>query len=825
MPSGRIAVVKDPTLHESSKAFQVFDNIMYDVVGIDRSKVVMYTLHPDLSLKDIQADVILVIGEKVLNQLCNLKGITKFTGRVIDGLVPVVPVVSPGFLEHNPNYLMKYVEDIQVVYQTSIGLKREEATNQYKIVEDFDTLQELIGYIKQSGYVSFDFETTELTDLGTFDPDFYPTCLSLSFQQGSSYVIPLYHFESKWTEEELRFIFNLLELHVFGNPDIIKVGQNTKFDMHVLAWCGVTQFRGPYHDVMLLSQLYDEIMSHKLKDLVREFYSRFANYESDLGSKNWANIPLKTLAKYNALDSDLTLRLYWQFMDIFLFQDDGRIYNMCRNLTFPATKVLFEMEENGMLIDKAFLTESIRKVEGMIAKQEVLMKDHAEVKRFEEYKTTVFRQMRIDELQKKHDEGLTIEYKSKQAKENQVKRTAAYLSEIQGLKTGTCDIEHYQVNFSSPAQLKELLFTKEGFDFKLPKKTYGLPEDSTGADNLDLIKDKTGFLEELQIYRQLNKICSTYLSSILEKLDNDHYIHTSFNQHIARTGRLSSNKPNLQNIITRTDYKSVEEAVSLVKKSFIVPQGYVFVAADYSQIELRIIAYLADEKAMLAAYNAGQDLHEITAANDRNLNLEDFQKLKETDLKLYKQYRFEAKASNFGFIYLISPEGFKEYARTTYGINISVRDAQKKQEAFFKKYPKLSIYHKEYIGKARKFGFVRTFFGRKIHLPDINSVNSGVKNHAERNSVNAPVQGTAGELTIFAMSILKNRLSKEVLIINNVHDALYFYIPNDILDESLKLIKNTMENLPLQEYFGRVIDLVPIKIEFEKSEKSWGELK
>jgi len=821
MPDGRICIIKDNTLREGSKIFQVFENILYEGVGIDPGKVAYCTISQSLSLKDIQADVIIVVGEKVFNQVCNLRGITKYTGRVIEGMIPVVPIVSPTFLEYNPNYMVKYAEDIQTAYHVSIGISREEATNQYKIVEDFNTLQELIGYIEQVGWCSLDFETTELTDKATFDEDFYPTCLSLSFQIGSSYVIPLWHEESPWSDEDLKQIFYLLEKHIFGNPNIVKIGHNLKFDYHVAAWAGVRIFRGAAHDTMTLHQLHDENSSHKLKDIIRTYYSRFANYEKDLGTKNWAKIPLKTLAKYNALDSDLTLRLYFMLLDIFLFQDDGRIYQMFRNLTAPATKVLFHMEENGMLVDKAFLTESIRQVDGYIADQEKAMHSHPEVRRFEEFKTAIFRQARIDELQKKYDEGLKVEYKSKQAKENQVKRLNQYLSEIQQLKTGLIDIEPYQVNFSSPEQLKELFFTKEGFNFDPPKKTYGLPADSTGADNLSLIKDKTGFIEELQIYRQLSKISSTYLSSILEKLDNNHYIHTNFNQQVTKTGRLSSNKPNLQNIISRTKYKIIEDSVALVKRSFIPPEGYTLVQADYSQMELRIMAHFASEDNMLKAYNEKQDLHEITAANSLGYTLEEFRKL---DPKVYKQRRFEAKAENFGFIYGMSAEGFKEYARTDYGITISLKEAEKKREAFFKKYPKLNNYYKEYISKARKFGYVRTFFGRKIHLPEITSINGGKRGHAERNAINGPIQGTAGEMTILALSLLHNRLDPRVVMSNTIHDSIIFYIPDEILNESFAAIKQTMENLPLQEYFGKSIDNIPIQVDFETSKISWKDL-
>ena len=807
--SGKIALAYD---NLSPKDWGLLTRIMYDVIHIDPKNIV--TL-------DDEYDVILCIGEKSLNELCGLKGILRYAG-IIQTMwrYPTVPVVHPGYLEHNPDYMTKFAEDILTAYHISIGLDKVESTNQYKIVEDLDTLKNLVQYCKQTGYCAFDFESSKLTDMGTFDPDFYVTTLSISFQQGSSYVIPLLHDDSPF-RDSIHGVIELLE-EIFSDPMITKIGHYVKFDMHCAAWLGIRSFRGPYHCTMLLSQLYDENMSHKLKDLVRSYFSRFANYEKAIG-KDWASIPLNDLARYNALDSDLTLRLYWLFTDMLM--EDPAIYLEYRNLTAPATKTLFNMEEVGMHVDKEYLMESIRKVDKMIEEQETLMKNHPEVVRYNAWAKDVAKDAYIVSLEDKLEEEKTKEYKSKSAQENKEIRIAKYQEEIKNLKTGSIDIDYPEVNFNSPAQLKELLFDKNGFGFDLPKQKFQkLATDSTGADNLDLIKDKTGFLEQLQIYRQLKKVSGTYLTSILNKLDRNHYIHTTFNQHIAITGRLSSNKPNLQNIITRTKFSQVEEAVKFVKKSFTPPKGYTLVAADYSQIELRVIAHYADEKNMLRIFQNNEDIHEMTAANSRGYTIEEFKKLKENDPKEYKKMRYEAKAENFGFVYGISVEGFREYARTDYGINISSREAENRRNAYFKKYPELLKYHSLYINKARKFKYVRTFFGRRVHLPEIDSINGGKKGHAERNAINSPIQGTAGEMTIFSLPMLENRLDPRILIVNSIHDADYFYVPNDILEETLPIIKDTMEHLPLLEYFGKTINTVPIKVDFEISEKSWGDL-
>jgi DNA polymerase-1 len=815
MQDGKIVLIKEKTLYPGSASYKLLESVMYDVVKIDPANVQIVDLNP--LLKITEADVIVPIGEKSLNYIANLHGITKYAGTVqtAPSGIPVVPIVSPGFIDHNPNYLRKFAEDMLVAYHISMGIKKEEVENQYKVVTDMVTLAELILYIKQTGYCCFDFETTELTDMGTFDPDFYCTSLSISFQQGSSYVIPLYHKESPFSDTQIKFIFHELNKRVFGNPNITKVGHHIKFDMHCLAWCGVTEFRGPFHDTMLMHQLYDENLSHKLKDIVRDFFPRFANYEKAI-TKDWANIPLNDLARYNALDSDLTFRLYWVLTDILL--KDDHLYLMYRNLTAAATKAFFKVEETGMLVDKDFITESIRNVEELIEDQESIMRMHTAVTKFDMFKTEQFRIDTINNLVAKLEKCQNAEFKSKTAQTNNQRKITELENQISGFKSGTITVESQSINFNSPDQLKELFFSKEGFNFKKPENHYGNSDDSTGADNLSLINDKSGFIEQLMVYRQLKKLVSTYLESILNKLDENHFIHTNFNQHVAKTGRLSSDKPNLQNIITRTKYKVVEDSVSLVKQSFTVPEGYTLVSADYSQMELRLIAHYAQETAMIDAYRNNQDLHEITAANSHGYTLDEF---KVIDHDLYKQYRFEAKAENFGFIYGISPEGFREYARTTYNLNISLNEAKKRREAYFKKYPNLLTYHKLYKEKGKKFKYVRTFFGRKVHLPDIDSINEGVRSHAERNAINSPIQGTGGELTIWALTLLSNRLDPKILIVNEIHDAIYFYVPDSILDESIIIIRETMEKLPLKKYFYKEIDSLPIKVEFETSKKNW----
>src|SRR5664279_1418878 len=337
---GKILILKEQALRIPSKSWDVMNTVLYQVCKVDPYKVAVNNMEDPDPIPE--CSVIIAVGDSVLQSFCGLKGIMRYAGTVqsYEG-IPVVPICSPSYLDHAPNYLRLWAEHIQTAINISMGIKQEEATNQFTIVKDLETMEKVAQYCKQTGYCSFDFETTDLTDMGTFDKDFLPLTLSISFQPGSSYVIPLMHPESCFNDITLEEVIIRIR-PIFEDPTITKVGQNIKFDMHVAAWLGITEFRGPCHDTMLMHQLIDENMPHGLKPMIKEYYPRFANYEEAVG-KNFSGVTLEVLAKYNALDSDLTLRLYWIFTNILL--ENPEIYLMYRNLTAPATKTLFHMEE------------------------------------------------------------------------------------------------------------------------------------------------------------------------------------------------------------------------------------------------------------------------------------------------------------------------------------------------------------------------------------------------------------------------------------------------------------------------------------------------
>lgn len=805
---------------------------MGEVIGFDTESIYLIPNNTELNVikyqvKELAPDVIIISGENSIKKYLKLTGILNHAGIECTFLhVPAIPIVDPTYLDHNPKYLPKLAEHLYHAYQIMLGIEVQEATNQHLIVTKVQEVMDLVDYCEQTGYCSFDFETTLLTDMATFDPDFDVTSLSISFQQGSSYFIPWHHKESTFSEHDLGKITKILNDRIFANPLITKVGHHIKFDMHCAYFVGVRSFRGPFHDTMIMRHLLDEDASSRLKDIVREYLPAFGNYESEVAKYKWDEIPLKAQARYNSLDSDLTLRLYWLFTEA-MIEHEERLYIYYRNLVAPLTKVLWKMENNGMYVDKQFILNSINEVDQMLKELEVKMSQYPKFIRFIKTRAMVTLEQSIKDLSEKLEKANNASFKSPAAVKNNENRIKTYEDTIKSLEEGEPDYrgEIESFNFGSPAQVTALLFSEEGFRFKAPKDIKGNLMISSGKEVLNQITDKSGFIEDLQAYRQLSKIKTTYLQGILNKTTADHRIHGSFNQHITKTGRLSSSKPNLQNMISRTVNPMVEEAVKFTKQSFIVPKGYSLIQADYSQMELRLIALFANETNMLNAYNSGEDIHELTASGSRNFaSLEEFKKLKETDKDKYKQYRYEAKAENFGFVYGASAPGFRQYAKVTYGIDMTVEEAERRRKNFFKKYPKLLEYHEIYKAKALKFGYVRTLLGRKVRLPDIKSFSGLKRGHAERGACNAPIQGTGGELMEFALVLLDLRLPDSVVICNTIHDSGMEYIRTEDIEVYLPVIKHTMEHLPIEMYFGKSLDGIPIIVDFEGSQKSWGDL-
>ncbi|MCR5591162.1 MAG: DNA polymerase I, partial [Lachnospiraceae bacterium] len=340
------------------------------------------------------------------------------------------------------------------------------------------------------------------------------------------------------------------------------------------------------------------------------------------------------------------------------------------------------------------------------------------------------------------------------------------------------DIEHSiheeageEFNINSPMQLGEILFGKMGIPGgKKTKKGY-----STAADVLEKLAPDYPFVSRILEYRALTKLKSTYTDGLQQYLDADGRIHSTFNQTITATGRISSTEPNLQNIPARM------EQGRLIRKYFVPKDGCMFVDADYSQIELRVMAHLSGDETLIEAFRTGADIHSITASKVFHVAPGEVTSL----------MRRNAKAVNFGIIYGISAFGLAS------DLNIAKKEAQDFIDEYFRTFPKVKAFIDAGVEKARKDGYVTTVFGRRRPLPELSSSDFMKRSFGERVAMNAPIQGTAADIMKIAMIKVKERLEKEGLesrVILQVHDELLIEAPESEVEKAAALLKEEMEN-------------------------------
>ena len=800
-------------------------------------------------IKEVKPKVILALGDIVLNHLTGgklkpsmIRGqvqlINMFKGDEKQ-TIKVIGTYSPYYVDKVQSKMQDFATDIMKAYHIAQDISSV-ASTKIVICDTVAKVKQAVAYCKEVGVCSFDFETHEIDeDKGTFAEDFKATSLSLSFQAGSSYVIPLEHFESPYSTKDVHSIMAYIGRHLFANKNVRKIGHNLSYDTHVARVYGCIDFRGRLDDTMLMHHLYDETKKHGLKELVAEYLPEFAGYEDSIKGYKWHEVPYSLLAPYNGADTDLTLRLSTQLENYLL--EDEKVYRIYRNLTMAAMRPLWNAERRGMLIDDVFLANAIKEVRELIRQQEDKLQLHSVYKRYVAAKRESMNYEMIAELQNKLDacvqkrndkaDELAVEYelvsdkrKVTLSKQIEALRSGAEITKteqgikdkIKQLKTG--ELTAYSgFNFGSWQQLEDLFYDSE-FGFRFPTLTRG-----TGKAILEDLNDDSGFIEQLLLLRTLEKMCGTYLEGLWNRMDKDKRVHTQLLLHGTVSGRLSSRNPNLQNIPNLAKLKDevAIHVVSLIKKCFKCPENFKIQQTDYSQAELRIIAAFAEDSTMLGAYNRGEDLHALTGSKLLKTTLEEFYKL---DPKAQKEARTRAKAGNFGLIYGMGVEGFMDYAKKNYRVLMSKAESTEFRRLFFDLYDKLLDYHEIQIAKARKFKWVRTLYGRRRRTPEIDNRDDYKRSEEERVAINSPVQGTAGEFTIFAIALLQHRLDPRVELAITVHDSIIFYIPLDIYEESTAIIKKTCENLPNMQYFLKDITSVKMKVDQEESTTSWKDL-
>lgn len=570
----------------------------------------------------------------------------------------------------------------------------------YETILTNEQLDRWLAKLSAADLVCFDTETTSLDPMTA-----KIVGMSFSVEAGSAAYLPLKHdyFDAP---EQLNFAETLAKIKpILENSAIKKVGQNFKYDQHVLANHGIA-LNGIEHDTLLQSYIFESHKTHGMDDLaMRHLDLKTITFQEVAGKGakqvTFNQVTVEVAAEYAAEDADITLQLHQAMYP--KIAADAKLDYIYSHIEMPSSNVLFSIERNGVLIDRDMLN---------IQSNEIGMK-------------------------------------------------------LVALENKAYELAGQPFNLASPKQLQEILFGKLGI--KPTKKTpSGAP--STDEDVLQELALDYPLPKILLEYRGLAKLKSTYTDKLPRMINPaTGRVHTSYNQAVAITGRLASSDPNLQNIPVRSaEGRRIREA-------FIAPAGSHIVSADYSQIELRIMAHLSQDEGMLQAFANNEDIHRATAAEVFGVERE----------AVDSEQRRYAKVINFGLIYGMSAFGLAQ------NLNIERSAAANYIERYFSRYPGVRKYMENTREIAKQKGYVETYFGRRLWVPEINSTNGMKRAGAERAAINAPMQGTAADLIKLAMIAVDQWLRDEKLsskLIMQVHDELVLEVP----DNELELVKTQL---------------------------------
>ncbi|MGH8475692.1 MAG: DNA polymerase I [Methylococcales bacterium] len=575
---------------------------------------------------------------------------------------------------------------------------------QYETVLTESQLETWLERLQQAELFAFDTETTSLN---------YAQArivgISFAIESAHAAYVPLAHdypgIPHQLDRDRVLARFkNLLE-----DPSRRKLGQNLKYDAHVLANHGI-ELKGITHDTMLESYVLNSLSRHDMDTLALKFLNHKTIHYEDVTGKGAKQIPFQQVAleeatTYAAEDADIT----WQLHQVLWpkLEAERSLALLYSDIEIGLVPVLAKMEQNGVLIAADLLNVQSLEL--------------------------------ADKIQEIEEEAY---------------RAAGE-----------------RFNLGSPKQIQQILYEKQGLPI-LRKTPKGQPStDEAALQDLALDYPLPKWILE---HRGLSKLKSTYTDKLPQQINPaTGRVHTSYHQAVAATGRLSSTDPNLQNIPVRT------AEGRRIRQAFVAPKGAKLVAADYSQIELRIMAHLSDDQNLLKAFEEGLDIHSSTAAEVFGVPLD----------QVGKDYRRSAKAINFGLIYGMSAFGLARQLGITRG------EAQSYIDRYFARYPGVSLYMDRTREVARKQGYVETLFGRRLYLPEIQSKNAQRRQYAERTAINAPMQGTAADIIKKAMIDVHRWIVESgfaIKMIMQVHDELVFEIPNDLVEAAVEKIRALM---------------------------------
>ena len=697
--------------------------------------------------------------------------------------------------------------------------------SRYYIAKNLQDVDALIQACKSTGYCSFDYETNAEP---LYTNKFTPTLLSITFQPGSSVCIPLDHFErDKYTDGfSWKEAIKRIGRQVFQNSNITKMAWNLKFDDQINRLYGVS-CKGTCIDGMLAKYILDEEKPNGLKDMVRRYLPEFADYEKEnnIDKLPWDKKPLEPLCKYGGLDTDCTFRLCI-FLEAKLIQKG--MYHILRNLYMPASKLLTEVEANGLYLDREFNQKLLSEYKPKIEAAKQTIYDLPRVKKFQQKYNQQRIEAYLEKIQNEIDKMDPDDPKDKRKIENREKKIANVRAGIFSNKAERGLIA--QINLNSPNDLPALMYSKDGL--KLPiiaytQKDYkDTDQPSTAEDTLVelrlTIKDpenpKAIFLDKLLELRGLEKMYKTYILGWSEKVQDDDCLHGRFLLHGTTSGRLSSQEPNMQQI----PKTSVDPNI---KKQLIARPGQLYLVMDFSQAELRIMAHLSGDETYLKAFREGQDPHLAIAAKKYGIPYEQalaiYDDENNPDHKLWKTRRKQAKQIAFGLIYGIQAKLLSvKLSDPKSGLIVSPEEAQQMMDEFFEEHPKIKTFMVKQEKLLKKQGYIKSLFGTKRRLPGIYSENNKDVAYAIRLAVNFPCQCAASHMTLFGSILnywhMKQGYFPPMMEVCTVHDAAYYNtVPEYINVYTIWKMWDTFRNPQTKKYFGFQIDDVDLSMDFE----------
>lgn len=690
----------------------------------------------------------------------------------------------------------------------------------YTIIKNKKELKKLIACCKATGYACCDYETNAEP---IYNKSFKPTILSVSWMPGFGASIPLDHFQTKeytspgWNWKKMLRKFGE---EVIENYEITKVAWNWKFDDQINQKYQIF-YRGTCLDGMLAKYLLNEEKPNDLKSMVRRYLPEYGNYEKQdaFDKMPWDKKELDPLCHYGCQDTDYTLRLMIFFEKKLI---DLCLYSTFRNLIMSASRVLTSVEKNGLYLDREFNNQLLETYKPKIDAARQAIYDLPRVKKFEKK----YNQEKVDKyIQSIEAELEELDYNDPKDKRKIVSRE----QKISNIKAGIFTTKKEQelirpINLGSSVDLPALMYSEEGFHFEVIKNNEsGKPStDEETLTNLRLTVKKPDspkaiFLDRLLELRGLEKMYKTYIEGWNEKVQDDDRLHGRFLIHGTTSGRLSSAEPNAQQI----PKTSVDPNIKLQLKA---PKGTLYIASDFSQAELRIMAHLSGDETYLNAFNSGQDPHLAIAATKYHIPYEEALKIYEDENhpehKIWKVRRKQAKQIAFGLIYGIGAKLLAvKLSDPKSGIIVTPEEAQKEMDIFFGQHPKLKTFLKKQEKFLRKNGHLVSLFGRKRRLPQIYSNDKGEEAYALRLALNFPCQSAASDMCLFGSILIyylmrqgKLPSTKSVCL---VHDANYQITkPENINIWSIYEMWQIYRNPLTKPYFGFQIDDVTMDMEF-----------